>query len=303
MNTIVSRRAFGTAVVAGVAASAIPAQAVEPPVDTKRWPIIGFTKPFTELSADETADLVAEVGWDGVELPVRQGTSTHVAPDRVEDGLPAFVEALRKRGKEVSIVTTSVLEIDAVGEKVLRTTAALGIKRVRLGFMRYPKEGSPAATVGEFRARLRDVAALAAELGLQAGYQNHSGADFVGAPVWDAWDAMKDLDARHVGMCFDIGHATLEGGLSWPIQARLLANRFVAVFCKDFVWEKTSGGQKPVWCPLGEGVVSRQFFAWLRTTGFGGPLSQHHEYPGLGTGREMVAQFKRDLARLREMLG
>ncbi len=49
-------------------------------------------------------------------------------------------------------------------------------------------------------------------------------------------------------------------------------------------------------------MVQKSFFDWLKTTGFSGPISQHHEYGGLGTGPAMVAQLKRDLARLREWL-
>jgi sugar phosphate isomerase/epimerase len=265
------------------------------------WPIIAFSKPFTHLSFDETADLVAEVGWDGIECPIRAGNSTHIKPERAAEDLPTMVEALRKRGKEVSIVTTSIVKPDAAGERLLRTIAALGIRRVRLGFLKYPPDVHPAKRVAEFRGMLRDLAALTGELGIQAGYQNHSGPDFVGAPLWDLWEAMKDLDPRHVGVCFDIGHATIEGGLSWPVQARLLADRFVAVFCKDFYWERKPPGQVLRWCPWGEGSVGRSFFSWLRTTGFRGPLCQHHEYE-LGQGPEMVAHFKRDLAALRSSL-
>lgn len=265
------------------------------------WPIIAFSKPFAQLSCDETADLVAEVGWDGIECPVRNGNSTHIKPERVAEDLPRMVEALRKRGKELSVITTSVVQPDALGEKVLRTAAALGIRRARLGFVKYPADVSPAKRVAEFRAMLRDLAALTGELGIQAGYQNHSGSDFVGAPLWDLWEAMKDLDPRHVGVCFDIGHATIEGGLSWPIQARLLADRFVAVFCKDFYWDRQRPGQQLAWCPWGEGAIDRRFFTWLRQSGFHGPLCQHHEYD-LGTGQEMIAHFKRDLAALRATL-
>lgn len=263
-----------------------------------RWPIIAFSKPFTHLSFDETADLVAEVGWDGIECPVRNGNSTHIKPERAAEDLPRMVDALRKRGKELSIITTSIVKPDAAGESLLRTAAALGIRRVRLGFLKYPPDAPPAKQVGEFRDMLADLAALTGELGIQAGYQNHSGSDFIGAPLWDLWTAMKDIDPRHVGVCFDIGHATIEGGLSWPVQARLLADRFVAVFCKDFYWERKRPGQKLAWCPWGEGAVDRSFFTWLRKTGFQGPLCQHHEYD-LGTGPEMVAHFKRDLAALR----
>jgi sugar phosphate isomerase/epimerase len=264
--------------------------------------LIGFTKPFTHLSFAETADLVADVGWDGVECAVRPGPSTHIKPERVEEDLPRLAEELRKRDRELSLVTTGVVRVDAAGEKVLRTVAAVGCRRVRLGFLRYPPGANPAAWLAECRGPFGEIAALCGELGLQAGYQNHSGRDYLGAPVWDLWEVIRDLDRRQIGSCFDIGHATVEGGMAWPLHARLMADRLVAVFVKDFAWERAPRGQEAKWCPLGQGVVDRSFFAWLRNTGFSGPISQHHEYPGLGAGAEMVAHFKRDLAVLREWM-
>ena len=63
-----------------------------------RWPIIGFSKPFQTLGPEQTADTVAEIGWDGIECPVR--AKGQVLPERVEEDLPKFVEALRQRGSE-----------------------------------------------------------------------------------------------------------------------------------------------------------------------------------------------------------
>ena len=296
----VTRRGFLAAVGAGAAAAgSAPVPGREP---VARNPIIGFTKPFADRSFAETADLVAEVGWDGVEVAVRPGKSTHIAPERVADDLPRLVEELRRRDRELSLVTTGVVRVDESAEQVLRTVAAVGCRRVRLGFVRYPPGVPPAKLLAECRGPFGEIAALCRELGLQAGYQNHSGADFFGAPVWDLWDVIRDLDPAHIGACFDIGHATVEGGMAWPLHARLMADRLVAVFVKDFAWERTPAGQRASWCPLGEGVVDRSFFTWLRGTGYAGPISQHHEYPGLGAGAEMVAAFKRDLAVLRDWL-
>lgn len=263
--------------------------------------VIAFTKPFSNLSFDDTADLVAEIGWDGVECGVR-AKSTHVQPERVEEDLPKMVEALKKRGKELTLVTSDITKVTPTAEKVLRTMAALGIRKYRLGFELYPKEEHPAKKLAEVGAALKDVAALNKELGLLGGYQNHSGANYVGAPIWDLWTVIKDLDPKHLGICYDIGHSTLEGGLSWPIQARLMQPHFVAVFCKDFFWEKGAKGWEPRWCNFGTGSVQRAFFQWLKTTPFDGPLSQHHEYKDLGKGPEMVANLKKDLAMLRQWL-
>jgi sugar phosphate isomerase/epimerase len=298
-----SRRRFLASSAVGVLAGTAGGRAVAAtPPAARSYPLIGFTKPFADLSFDAAADLVAEVGWDGVEVAVREGSSTHIAPARVEEDLPRMVEALGKRAKQLAIVTTSVVALDSAGERVLKATAAAGIPRVRLGFLKYPQDGDPAKRVADLHAALADVAAACRDLGLQAGYQNHSGAGYVGAAVWDLHEALADLDPKHVGGCFDIAHATVEGGLACPLHARLMADHLVAVFCKDFFWERNDAGQKLRWCPLGEGVVQKSFFDWLKTTGFSGPISQHHEYGGLGTGPEMVAQLKRDLARLREWL-
>jgi sugar phosphate isomerase/epimerase len=298
-----SRRRFLASSAVGVLAGTAGGRAVAAtPPAARSYPLIGFTKPFADLSFDATADLVAEVGWDGVEVAVREGSSTHIAPARVEEDLPRMVEALGKRAKQLAIVTTSVVALDSAGERVLKATAAAGIPRVRLGFLKYPQDGDPAKRVADLHAALADVAAACRDLGLQAGYQNHSGAGYVGAAVWDLHEALADLDPKHVGGCFDIAHATVEGGLAWPLHARLMADRFVAIFCKDFFWEKTDAGQKLRWCPFGEGVVPRSFFEWLKTTSFSGPISQHHEYGSLGKGPGMRAQLQRDLDRLRGWL-
>jgi L-ribulose-5-phosphate 3-epimerase len=311
MTPAISRRDFLTA---GAAASAFALSASgafaaekkqaakkagTPP--KKNYKIIAFSKPFADMSPDETADLVVEIGWDGIECAVR-AKSTHIQPERVEEDLPKMVAALKKRGKEVTLVTTDITQLNPLGEKVLRTVAKLGIKKYRLGFTKYVKDKHPSQVVAETGAALKDIAALNQQLGLQSGWQNHSGVDYVGASIWDLWVAMKGLDPKHMGVCFDIGHATLEGGLSWPTQARLIESNLVAVFCKDFYWEKGAKGWAPNWCNFGAGSVSKSYFDWLRTTNFDGPLSQHHEYKTLGTGKEMIANFKQDLAALKAML-
>jgi sugar phosphate isomerase/epimerase len=153
---------------------------------------------------------------------------------------------------------------------------------------------SPAARLAEIAPAVRDLAAACKELGLKAGIQNHSGAKYVGAPVWDIYTLIRDLDPASIGICFDIGHATLEGGLSWPIEAKLMEPFYTAVFVKDFLWAKAATGWKDQWCPLGEGMVNRQFFQRLKSSGYTGPICQHHEYE-LGDHQQMVAQMKKDL--------
>src|SRR5215207_4539058 len=93
-----SRRQF----IAGstLAAAAAALGAVEPPAAKRRerFKIIGFIKPFQTLPVDEVANVAREVGWTGIECPLRKGGT--IEPERVEEDLPKLVDALRRKELE-----------------------------------------------------------------------------------------------------------------------------------------------------------------------------------------------------------
>ena len=64
--------------------------------------------------------------------------------------------------------------------------------------------------------------------------QNHSGDGYVGSAVWDIHALIEKIDPRDLGVHFDIGHATVEAGLSWPTSFALVKDRVGAVIVKDF---------------------------------------------------------------------
>jgi len=298
-----ARRDFlGRACVAGAALASGALTPTTPAAEAAkpRFQYIAFSKPFQTLSPDDTADVVAEVGFDGIECPVRP--KGQIEPERAAEELPRLAAALKQRGKEITMITTAIKSVsEPHTETVLRAAAKSGIKRYRLGFWKYDAKRPIPAQLAEIGAQLRDLAALNQELGLQAGFQNHSGRDYVGAPIWDVWTMIKDFDPRHLGVCFDIGHATLEGGMSWPIESRLMQPHFSVVYVKDFRWEKAEKGWRAVWVPLGEGMVDKTFFTWLKTTPYTGPISQHHEYDH-GQGKPMIARMRKDLQVLKEWM-
>lgn len=266
---------------------------------TRRFPIITFSKPFQSLSFDDTADLLREVGYDGLECPVRK--KGQVEPERIEEDLPKLHEALQKRGADLTLITTDIGSVNALNENVLRTAAKLGVKRYRLTQFSYDLTKAIPPQLASLKAQLRDLAALNKELGIQGGVQNHSGHDKIGAPIWDIYDLIKDIDPQHLGTCFDIGHATVEGGSSWPIEAKLMEPYLACVYVKDFLWKKTNKGWNADWVPLGEGMVNRAFFDWLKKSSYNGPISQHCEYLN-GGGPKERAQMKKDLAVLKGWL-
>jgi len=225
-------------------------------------------------------------------VPIR--AKGQIEPERAPELIPAFTAALRRRGLDLQLATTDITSIGQKhAEATLRALAQNGIKRLRLGFWKYDLKRSPADQLKEIAPALRDIAAACKDLGLQAGFQNHSGRTYVGAPVWDVFSIIRDLDPAHMGMCFDIGHATIEGGLSWPIEAKLIEPFYTAVYVKDFLWKKNAKGVwAESWCNLGDGMVNREFFTELKKSAYTGPISQHHEYD-FGDQSTMTAHFKK----------
>ena len=124
----------------------------------------------------------------------------------------------------------------------------------------------------DIKARLRDLAQLNKALGVRGGIENHSGQDYFGAPIWDAMQAIQALDPADIGIAFDIGHATIEGGLAWPLHARLAEPRYTVVYVKDYRWEKqaAAGGPRGARSP---GNVNKRFFATLAKAQYRGRRS------------------------------
>jgi len=297
MNEMTRRTFMGTA--AALAASPLLAQESKSP-----WKVGGFTKVLQDLDFVKTAETAIYLGWDGIELPLR--AKGHVLPERVDEDLPKMTDALRSRGVEVLVAATDIKGADDPhAEKVLKALAKNGIRLYRHGGFKYKDGVSIAKQVDEFRAKLKDLAALNKELNVTGLYQNHSGNGYVGASIWDIHEMIKDLDPRHFGVHFDIGHANVESGMSWPTSFALVKDRIGAVIVKDFYWKHTPGeGQKTVWGPIGNGVISPKFFKMLKASGFSGPITMQFEYPfegGEGLESRLKA-LKADNAKLREWL-
>jgi sugar phosphate isomerase/epimerase len=246
------------------------------------WKLGGFTKAVQELTPEQTAQACVDLDWDGIELPLR--AKGHVLPERVDEDLPKMVEALRARQREVLVLATDVRRADdPLTPKVLRAAAKSGVRLYRLGGFKYAAGKPLPAQLAEIRAQLKELAALNRELGVTGLYQNHSGNGYVGAAVWDIREILGDADPKELGVHFDIGHATVESGLSWPTTFELVKDRVGAVIVKDFYWKHAPGqGARTVWCPIGQGSIQPRFFKMLAASGCRGPITMQFEYPWEG---------------------
>lgn len=297
-NLPCTRREFLTrTATAALAATTLPPALAAAEAAKLPWKFCAFEKPMQFLDYEATADFFAALGFDGIEATVRPGG--HVLPERVEEDLPKFVAALKKRGLEITILTSGIGSAgEPHAEKVLRTAARLGIQRYRMNWYNYDFQKPILPQLDALRPGLKDLAALNRSLGITGLYQNHAGAGHVGAVVWDIFSLIREHDPRELALAFDIRHATVEAGQSWLTLFHLVKSHIGVAYFKDFAWDK----DKALNVPLGEGRVDRKYAALLKASGFTGPISLHVEY-GEGRDKQVFATaFQRDFATLRKWL-
>jgi sugar phosphate isomerase/epimerase len=311
-DALLSRRSLLRArgvVLAG--ASRLPAQAGNPQPGPGLKVAI-FSKHLLFLHGEELARAAAQIGFDGIDLAVRKGG--HVEPDRVKQDLPPLVATIRQHGLQVPMITTDITdEKSPYANEILSTAAELGINHYRWAQFRYTNDQPIAKQLQGFHARAARLAQLNARYRVCAMYHTHSGIDLVGAPIWDLQQILNGLDPALVGVNYDIGHATVEGGLGgWIDSFRITGPYLRGIAVKDFLWEKETRGEwQPAWKPLGQGMVRfPRFFEMVSAVQFSGPLQLHFEYPlgGAESGknpenRQLVFDaMKRDLNQLRSYL-
>jgi len=239
------------------------------------YPIVVFEKPIQNLSYDVIGGELAKMGLQGIEATIRKGG--HIDPKEAENEVPKMVASLAKNGQKALIAATNVLDVTAGSEKFLRVLKANGITRYRMDYYRYDLKKSPLAQLRENTARLKDLAAMNKELGVQSLYQIHSGYQYAGSLSWDAAIMFEKIDPDHAAVAFDLRHVRGETGKSFEMALANLRPHIRSIYVKDGIWggERTNQ-QKNV--PLDTGFVDKATFDKVRK-GLGVmPLSLHMEW-------------------------
>jgi sugar phosphate isomerase/epimerase len=236
-----------------------------------------FSKHLQFLDYPEMAETAAEIGFDGVDLPVRP--RGHVLPEKAKSDLPAAVKAVNAAGLKAYMMTTAINSVTSPhAETILRLADEHDIRVYRMGYLSYDKNLSVAGSLKKLQPEMTVLAELNEKYGIQGGYQNHSGTR-IGGPVWDIWEMLRQTDSRWIGCQYDIRHAVVEGGTAWPVVLKLLYPRINSLVMKDFYWAKEDGKWRIRNCPLGEGMVDwPKFLTMVKELGIGGPISMHFEY-------------------------
>lgn len=302
--------ALSSAVLAAPLCSGEALAALPFPSTYARGPICLFSKHLQWLAYDEMAQTAAEAGFEGIALTVRP--NGHVLPQEAVDKLPEAIEAVQRAGLQVPMITTAITDPgDDHAEPILKTAAAFGVKAYRMGYLSYDANRPVAASLADHRAMITDLAAMNESYGIHGAYQNHAGTR-VGGPVWDLWHILEGLNPEFIGCQYDIRHATVEGGTSWPVGLRLLAPYIKISAIKDFHWDQTAEGWQIKNTPIGSGMVDfSRYFNLVRELNINATMSVHFEYPmpheiakisGEAVRQGTIKTMKRDVDALKNLL-
>lgn len=262
--------------------------AASPFAEARKRPLCAFTKCLQFLNFDRIAGELARMGFDGADITVRPGGQ--IEPENVKTELPKAVKTLQKSGVEIPMIVTAVTDVDnPVEVTTLQVAADAGIRYYRMGWLAYDFKKTIQQNLDEYKTRFEKLARLNEKLGIHGGYQNHSGLH-IGAPVWDLYDLVKDVNPAFLGVQYDIRHAVTEAGYSWILGMKRVEPWIRTICIKDFVWGKDASGKwKHRNVPLGEGMVNfDEFLKEYNTLKVEAPISIHFEYDlgGAETGKK-----------------
>lgn len=259
---------------------------------TTTWSV--FTKPWREPQVGALGELVATMGFDAVELPVRP--AYQVTPDEVSTALPAAVRELARAGVAVTSIASGT------DEATFAACADAGVPFIRI--MVPIGSGGYAATGAEIRRTLAGLSERAERHGVRVAVQPHYD-DYI-ADSSELFALLHDVDPRFVAAIWDAAHDGLarkrpEHGLEllWPWLG--MVNLKSAYYAR--VDDPASSQGDPVWEPVFTDARSGmaewgRAIRYLAGREFAGPICLTAEYTDES---DLVAKVTRDLEYARSL--
>ncbi len=242
-----------------------------------------FTKPW-KTALPQLGKMVAELGLDGIELPVRPGYQ--VEPERVQQDLPAAVKQLGEFGVKITSVASTPTEA------VLAACAEQGITVVRV--MAPIGDNGYMATEARIRDQYDALLPLLERYNVTLGVQNHNGRFVCNA--MGLRHLLASYDPRFIAAVWDPAHNALNGedpelviDIVWP--------HLCMVNLKNAFWQRTNGPEaddaqwRPSWTTGRQGLASwPRVAAELKRRKYAGTLCFSAEYTDEAAVNRLIAE-------------
>jgi len=253
------------------------------------------------LAIGSLADLIADLGFNGIELPVREGFQ--VEPDTIQDSLTRAVSAFEERGMSIYSVAGDL------NEKTARACVENEIPVLRT-MLKLQDGKSYSENVEAFQNQCLLLTGALNGSNTTIGLQNHCD-EFVSSSV-GMMQAIEPLPEELATAVLDLGHIGLEGELeeiaidiAWSRLS--LVNLKNALRYKEGVDERGAVIWNRTWVTGKEGYTSwDKAVAELAKRSFRLPICITCEYKDANhrglSGDDLIPYVKEDLKYLRELL-
>jgi len=272
--------------------------------------ILMFTKMLKntgKISLEKAGDHIAQMGFDGADLTVREGG--YVLPEEASERLPQAIKMLKSKALTVPMITTNITDAKTgYAEDIFRTASECGVEYIKLGYWRYEGFGKILKQIEEAQKQISEIYTLSKKYNVTATVHTHAG-PYLSADPALLFMLLKDYDPRWLGAYIDPGHMFAESGpLGLEMRIDLLASYIRLVAVKNYRWakvaEEKTGERK--WrlhmMPLKDEIVPWPLvFKCLKTIAFDGCLSIHSEYENLDF-EQLIKQTREDLDYLKKVL-
>lgn len=260
------------------------------PDNTIRFSV--FTKPW-KMPLAELGTYVRDLGFDGIELPVRPGYQ--VEPDGVE-ALPAAARQLAEYGIQIESVA------GPTDEPTIAACAEARVPIIRT-MVRIDDEGY-LATVDRVQREYDALVPLLDRYGVRIGVQNHC----------DRWvphamglrHFLAPYDPKHVCAVWDAAHNALNGE-DPDLALDIVWSYLAMVNLKNAVWQRTNGPEAEVaqwrhyWTSGRQGLASwPRVVAELERRGYEGVVCLTAEYSDHDATDRLIRE---DIAFARSLFG
>jgi sugar phosphate isomerase/epimerase len=231
-----------------------------------------FTKPWPVEPIPELAKLVAGLGFDGAEIPVRPGFQ--VTPGNAGKTLAELVSVFGDYGLKVVSIASSL------EEPIFAACAEAGVPMIRI--MGQIERGAYLQSEEALRTELRGVIPLCERYGVRIGVQEHYGDN-----VSDAFalrSLLQGLDDRWITAIWDAAHDAL-AGIDPETGLDVVWDRLAMVNLKNAYYERTNGPEAEAaqwhrhFTSGSQGLASwPRIAAELRRREYSGPVCLTAEY-------------------------
>jgi sugar phosphate isomerase/epimerase len=264
--------------------------------------ILVFTKPWKEESLEELAFLVKKMGFDGVELPVREGYQ--VNPENVKNELLHAKEILQKQNLIIGSIAGSLEKntIEAMG------TAGISLLRVCI---KIDMEKGYFKSVKEIQEKILGFQSILEKNKVKIGIQNHHGFN-VGSAL-GIYHLLEPIPNTISGAVLDFAHCELAGEPS-EMAYDILKNNLLLINFKSAIKVRINGPDETEAKWQIHWVTARNsLYSWenavkiLKNAHWNGPICIPAEYNHIGSnqpimGNETISRATNDLAYLKLLL-